>query len=153
MQDNLYKIFGNISTTTHVLCRSTAQQKTLLTWSNLLRMRHKFLVQIKLCNSWPMHLPSGVHIFPIRREPIEDTLCTTLHKNPEDYYYCNTFKMRITMRLVNALLAFMFILFTQTPFLDSFFSSSHFHILFFKSNLKVCGVPRNFVRRGFYKFS
>jgi hypothetical protein len=122
MQDNFYKIFGNISIMTHVLCRSTAQQKTLLTCSNLLCMRHKFLVQIKLCNSWPTHLAS-VHIFPILREPTEDTLCTTLHKTLEDYYYCNTFKMWIIMQLVNALPAFMFILFTQTPFLESFFFS------------------------------
>jgi hypothetical protein len=87
-----------------------------------------FLVQIKLCNSWPMHPASRVHIFPILREPNEDTLCTTWHKNLEEYYYCNTFKMWIIMWLVNALPAF--ILFTQNPLLDSFFSSSYFHILF-----------------------
>jgi hypothetical protein len=84
MQDNFCKIFGNISTMTHVLCRSTAQQKTLLTCSNLLCIRHKFLVQIKLRYTWPMHLASGVHIFPILREPTEDTLCTTLHKKPRN---------------------------------------------------------------------
>lgn len=127
-QDNFYKIFDNISTMMHVLCKSIAQQKTLLTCSNLLCTRHIFLVQIKLCNSWPMHLASRVHIFPILREPNENTLCTTRHKNLEEYYYCNTFKMWIIIRLVNALP--VFILFTQNPFLDSFFSSSYFHILF-----------------------
>jgi len=139
MQDDLYKISGNNSTMTHVLCRSTAQQKTLLTCSNILCVRHELLVQIKLCNSWPMHLPS-VHIFPILREPTDDTLCTTLHKNPEDYYYCNTFKMWITMWLVNALLAIMFILFTKTPFLDSYFPVHIFIFCSHESNLKVCGL-------------
>lgn len=140
MQDDLHKISGNISTVTHVLCRRTAQQKTLLTCSNLLCMKHKFLVQVKLCNSWPMHRPS-VHIFPILREPTEDTFCTTLHKNPVDYYYGNTFKMWITMRLVNALLAFTFIMFTKTPFLNSFFFPIHIFVFCsLKSNFKVCGL-------------
>lgn len=116
MLDNFYKISGNISAMTHVLCRSTAQQETLLTYSNLLCMRHNFLVQIKLCNAWPMHLASGVCIFPVLTEPIEDTFCATLHKTLEDYYYCNTFKMWIIRRLVKAFPALTLSFFFQFTF-------------------------------------
>lgn len=44
------------------------------------------------------------------------------------------------MRLVNALPAFMFIPFTQTPFLDSFFPVHMFIFCSLKSNLKVCDL-------------
>ena len=67
-----------------------------------------------------MHLTSGSSHFPILGEPIKDTLSTALYRNPEDYYHSNTFKKLIIIWLVNALPAFMFIMFTQTPFLDSF---------------------------------